>query len=148
MVNEYFITFPTEDAYTEYLLTLKWKSEIICPFCNSKSNTPLRFSFRFHCNSCNSDHSLTVNTVMHNTKIDLRKWVTSLDVYLQDNKLSSRKLSVIVNIDKKTAYRILKKFNSLFNSYKLEVAQILGYDTEKAEALSKVLLINTKRRRY
>jgi transposase-like protein len=147
MVNEIYTVFPSKLLYEDYVFQLKWKGGVVCPFCNSKSNTMMS-NFKYHCNSCNSGHSLTVNTIMHNTKLDLRKWLVSIECFLSDEKLSYRRLSSIVEVDKKSAYRILKTFNTLFRTHKLEVVRILGIDSNKEEVLTRVLLINIKQRRY
>lgn len=147
MLSEYFDTFPLEESFKEYLYKIKWVNLVItCPFCNSKSNTRLTGTFRHHCNLCNTNHSLTTFTVMHNTKIDLRKWLVAIDLFLSMKKLSGRYLANNIGIDKKSAYGIIKKLDHLVKVHKLEVAKNLGYNLPKVQVLTIVLLIKTNRR--
>lgn len=147
MENKFYSLFPTEKAYKDYVFSLKWKGGIFCPFCSSKYHTPLQ-NFKYHCNSCNSNYSLSVNTVMHNTKLDMRKWLISLDSYLSYENLSYRRLSEILQVDKKTAYRILLSLSKLFKTHKLDVVVFLGLNRNIEEVLTHVLLINTRKKGY
>lgn len=99
---------------------------------------------------CNIDHSLTVNTVMHDTKVDLRKWAALLELYLTSSQsLSYRRIASLIAVNKKTADRMQKKLDIFIQIYKLDIIQILGF-THLAieETLTSILLINTRRRRF
>lgn len=139
--------FPTEISYKVFIENIKWRSYVNCPFCNSRAHSKIRNTFRFHCNSCNSDFSITVNTIMHGTRVDMRKWVEALDMYLSRDKISYRELASLIKVNKNTAYRILNQIQILFNTYKLEVVRILGFNSPYYELLTKVLLIDIKSRR-
>lgn len=140
--------FECEESYLNYAAKIRWKSGVNCPFCNQQSNSKIGNS-RYHCNVCNLDHSLTVNTIMHKTKLDLRKWLQFIDIYLNTpNVVSYRKLALMLGVDKKTAYRMQKKMDLFIKNNKLEIIKILGYtELPKEEALTSILLLDTKRRR-
>jgi transposase-like protein len=146
MMNQFFIDFPNDDIYKEYLLTLRWKTNVICPYCGSIKCSRGGSSFIFHCNNCNSNYSLTVNTVMHNTKVELRKWLVSLHYYLNDENLSYRKLSLIIDVNKNTAYRIVTNFQLLFSKKRLIILKLAGLKKNNIEIMSLMLLIDIKRR--
>jgi transposase-like protein len=141
------IHFSTKVLYEEFVKNIKWGASVYCPFCKSKANSKIGNSFRYHCNSCNSDYSLSVNTIMHRTRVDMRKWFMALDIYLSQDKISYRELASKINVNKNTAHRILTKLQNLFNNHKMDVVKILGYDIPHFELLTKVLLINIKSRR-
>src|SRR3954447_11457101 len=124
MIKRMYLEFPDEDCYKNYLLNLRWNEYVICPFCGSFKNTKLDSNFRFHCNACNTNYSLTVNTVMHDTKVELRKWLITLHLYLNDEKLSYRKLSKLIKVNKNTAYRMINALQYLFSKNRLIILKI------------------------
>lgn len=146
MISKLYKQFPEEKSYRTYATNYKWTSKIICPFCGSTQNTLIQDTFKYHCNKCNTNHSLTSSTIMHNTKIDIRKWIIALYLMLTDTKLSYRKLANYIEVDKKTAYRILKMLNYLYNKKKLEVIRISGLPMETIEILTLILLIRIDER--
>jgi hypothetical protein len=85
---------------------------------------------------------------MHNTKLDMRKWLISIYSYLSYENLSYRRLSEILQVDKKTAYRILDSISKLFKTNKLDVVVFLGLNRNIEEVLTHVLLINTRKKGY
>ncbi|WP_271400067.1 hypothetical protein [Salinicoccus roseus] len=83
---------------------------------------------------------------MHNTKVDLRKWLIALYFYLNDEKLSYRKLGGIIQVNKNTAYRMLSELHDLFSYRRLEVLKIAGLNKEPIEVMSLMLLIDLRGR--
>jgi transposase-like protein len=146
MIERIYLDFPNDDCYKEYLLQLRWDNKIVCPFCNSLKNTKIPSSFRYHCNTCNTNFSLTANTILHDTKVDLRKWLITLYLYLNDQKLSYRNLSKLINVNKNTAYRMIKELHYLFTKKRLQIFKIAGYNRDSIEVLSLMLLINIGRK--
>lgn len=146
MTEHVYLNFPDEDHYKRYLLRLRWNKYITCPFCDSIKTTKLKSDFRYHCNRCNTSYSLTVNTVMHNTKVDLRKWLIALYLYLNDEKLSYRKLSEIIKVNKNTAYRMIRELQQLFSKRRLKILRIAGLNKDSIEVMSLMLLIDMRRK--
>ncbi|WP_408733780.1 transposase [Priestia megaterium] len=145
MIERIYLDFPNDDCYKNYLLKLRWTNRIICPFCGSLKSTRLGSSFRFHCNVCNTNYSLTVNTVMHDTKVELRKWLITLHLYLHDEKLSYRKLSKLIKVNKNTAYRMINRIQHLFLKNRLLILKISGLNKDVIEIISLMLLIDIRR---
>uniref|UniRef100_UPI00403FC1D9 transposase n=1 Tax=Bacillus sp. FSL R5-0560 TaxID=2954588 RepID=UPI00403FC1D9 len=146
MITNLYFHFPNDISYKEYLLKLRWSKNIVCPYCSSIRNTQLKNKFRFHCNTCNANFSLTVNTIMHKSKIDLRKWLIALHLYLNDNKLTYRKLGSIIKVNKNTAHRMLEKIGFLFSRYRLAILKISGMSKDAIEVMSKMLILDIKER--
>lgn len=57
--------------------------------------------------------SVTVRTIFHDTKIDLQKWFFVVAcLSLTTNKISSRKLAEILDVNKNTAWGMLDKIQT------------------------------------
>ena len=104
--------FPTEDSYKTFLYNLKFKNLLICPYCYS--NKISTYKNLFHCNICNNKSSITTNTIMHKTRLDYRKWLLALYLFLFKENISYRYLS---SIDKKIKLFIYKFQNRNNESY-------------------------------
>ncbi len=146
MIEHIYLDFPDDDCYKKYLLNLRWNRYVICPFCGSFKNTKLGSTCRFHCNVCNTNYSLTINTVMHDTKLELRKWLITLHLYLNDEKLSYRRLSKLIKVNKNTAYRMINKLQYLFSKNRLTILKISGLNKDAIEIMSLILLIDMRRK--
>lgn len=140
-----FLKFPTEESYKKYLCDLKW-DQPKCPYCSSTKCSVLKTPYKFHCNVCNTNFSVTVNTIMHGTKIDLRKWMIALYFFLYNEKKGYRNLSVVINVNKNTADRVLNRIEWLYAKEKMNILMISGFQKNIIEIISLILLINIKGR--
>lgn len=142
MEQHIYSEFSTEESFKTYLWQLRWKNDICCSFCNSTKNSTIKNSFRAHCNTCNTNFSLTTRTIMQNTKIDLRKWLLAIYFYLFKPNLSYRKLADKLNVNKNTAFKINQKLNTLFNKNKIKILTITSSKKDTILILSSILIIN------
>lgn len=102
--------FPTQEDCLKHLEQLKWKDKPTCPYCKSKKATPVKKENRYHCNSCNTSFSITVNTIFHKTKVDLQKWFLALSLVLNARKgISARQLARDIEVNKNTAWYMLMR---------------------------------------
>lgn len=107
--------FPDEKFCIKLLEEIIWNNSPICPYCNSGNYTRLKNDCRYHCNTCNTSYSVTVNTVFHKTKIPLQKWFYI--IYLKEInglEIPVRLLGEEINVTKDTANRIINKVNSFY----------------------------------
>lgn len=112
-LKEVYSLFPSKNDCFDYLEELRWANKPICPYCNSKHYTVLKKNNRYHCNTCNTSYSVTVNTIFHKTKIDLQKWFYAIHIIMEnDNKISSRELANEISTTKDTAWRITKEIKN------------------------------------
>jgi transposase-like protein len=114
-LEDIYIVFPDEDSCIKFLEDIVWNNHPVCPYCRSINFTPLKNSYRYHCNECNTSYSVTVNTIFHKTKIPLQKWFYI--IYLKEiNELniSVRILGEEMEITKDTANRIINKVNNFY----------------------------------
>lgn len=99
--------FPTQKDCIEHLEQVRWNGMPICPYCNSKNQTPLPKENRYHCNTCNTSFSVTVGTIFHKTRIDLQKWFLAVSLVLNAKKgYSARQLGRDIDVTKDTAWRV------------------------------------------
>ncbi|EGT5235784.1 IS1 family transposase, partial [Clostridioides difficile] len=111
--------FPTDVSYKIFLYNLKLKNSLICPYCYSDKIST--YNDLFHCNICNSKFSITTNTIMHKTKLDYRKWLLAINLFIFDENISYRKLSKNIVVNKNTAYKMIKKLNYLYTYFKIDI---------------------------
>ncbi|MEO0373968.1 MAG: IS1595 family transposase [Cyanobacteria bacterium P01_A01_bin.17] len=96
----------SQEDYVKILEKLRWEGNIKCPYCNSSN--AVRFRQRYHCNGCFTSFSVTVNTFLHNTKIELFKWFAA--IYLVNSgPISVRKLASEIRVNKNTADYMLSR---------------------------------------
>jgi len=122
--------FPTEISCINMLEEIIWGNTPKCPYCNSNNSTPLITGNRYHCNTCNTSYSVTVNTIFHKTKVPLQVWFYI--IFLKESgslNIPLRELSEILNITKDTANRIVNKVNNFhslnFDLYKKIYTKLL-----------------------
>jgi transposase-like protein len=97
--------WPTKESCLKHLEVVRWNGEPICPYCNSKRATPIKGESRYKCTRCNTNFSVTVNTIFHNTKLDLQKWFFAISLVLNAKKgLSARQLGRDLAVTKDTAW--------------------------------------------
>lgn len=107
-----FKLFPTQKDCIEYLEQLRWNGKPVCPYCKSKNNYPLNHDgrCRHHCNGCRKTFSVTVNTIMHATRLPLQKWFLAVSLIANAKKgLSSRQLGRDLGLPVKTSYSVSQR---------------------------------------
>lgn len=100
--------YPTDADCMRHLEAVRWGGKPVCPYCQSTNVTSYKEELRHHCNTCKTSFSVTVQTIFHNTKLDLQKWFLALSLVLNAKKgLSARQLSRDIEVNKDTAWRML-----------------------------------------
>ena len=141
-INNIYILFPTEIYYKKYLYNIRLTKTNSCPYCYSNRIT--LYESIFHCNLCNSKFSITTNTIMHKSRIDYRKWLISIYLFIFDENISYIKLSKIINVNKNTAHSILKKLIYLYSNFKIDIIKLTNTTLSNEEILSNILLLRIK----
>ena len=103
--------FPDEQTAEDWFEEKRWGKAgqpTCCPLCGSKdriSPVPSRKPLPYWCGSCRRNFSVKTNTVMHRSKVPLRKWVVAMFLWSTSLKgVSSMKLHRDLNITQKTAW--------------------------------------------
>jgi transposase-like protein len=73
-LREFQSMFATEEACQEYLAECRWPDGFICPRCGNRSSYEIVKARRWQCTRCRYQVSLTVGTILHNTKTPLTSW--------------------------------------------------------------------------
>lgn len=81
----------TEDEARAYLEAIRWPEGPICPHCGcferiGKLEGEAHREGLYKCYDCRSQFTVTVGTVMHRTKIPLRKWVLAFHILCASKK--------------------------------------------------------------
>ena len=103
----------TEEQCLAYLQSQLWGGAApICPYCGSKRVTILKERGRYHCNGCNSPYSITAQTIFHHSHLPLHKWFVTVASVLEDkDRISARKLALLLGINRNTANDMIKRIN-------------------------------------
>ncbi|MGL5557666.1 MAG: transposase [Paraclostridium dentum] len=140
IIKKVYSAFPTEDSYEQYLSKIKLEKDVNCVYCYSNKITIRKL--KFHCNLCNSNFSITTNTVMHKTKLDYRLWLISIYIFMFIDYISYRELSRLIKVNKNTAYNILIKLSNLFSRNKQQIFNQINFKKTDIENLSRILTFN------
>lgn len=101
--------FPTDVSARDYFETQLWGDIPRCPNCsNQQSETiythPTRLGL-YHCRPCDTQFTVQTNTVMHASKIPLRKWLYGMYLIVTARKgISSYQLAKELGITQKSAW--------------------------------------------
>ncbi len=104
--------FPTEDAAREWFEARIWPEGRHCPHCGSTrthegdggNGMPYR------CSDCRDYFSIKTGTLMHNSRLPLRKWAFAIYLHLTNLKgVSSMKLHRDIGISQKSAWFMLQR---------------------------------------
>src|SRR5262245_39494773 len=102
----------TEDQCIAYLQNELWGGVPTCPYCQSERATVMKDRGRYHCNGCNSPYSITAQTVFHHSHLPLHKWfVTVAAVFEREDRISARKLAVLLGVNRNTANDMINRIN-------------------------------------
>jgi transposase-like protein len=99
--------FSTDEKCREFLEAQRWGAEPACVFCGSLKVTRKKDGKRFQCNEkeCRKQFSVTVGTVIENTKIPLTKWFLAMYILSNHSKgISSLQLASWLDVTQKTAW--------------------------------------------
>ena len=87
-IFEFFKKFEQNENAIKYLEEIRWKDEVICPYCSSKKTCKHqeKNKSRWQCWGCKKSFSVTVGTIFHHSHIDLNKWFLLIALILNAKK--------------------------------------------------------------
>lgn len=103
--EEFSKIYPDRESCFSFLASLKWSNGYHCHKCGHDHyfNGHLQYSRR--CAKCGYEESVTANTIFQNTRIDINKaFYMIFLVYSTKGRISSHKLSEILNIRQSTCW--------------------------------------------
>lgn len=108
--------FPTELDCVEYFESLRWNGSVKCPYCNSSNLLSRTQDFRRKCRDCNKSASVTVNTVLHDTRLPLKKWLYAVSLITDAKKgISALQLQRNLNVSYPTAFSMYHKIRAVMS---------------------------------
>lgn len=101
--------FPTEESARLYFEKKLWNNQPKCPSCANQ--TPKQIYYHpsrlglYRCKCCHTQFSVRSNTVMHSSKIPLRKWLYGMYLIVTARKgISSYQLAKELGITQKSSW--------------------------------------------
>jgi len=111
-----------EKKIFEKIKKIRWKNKVYCQYCGSfliKLHQRHKNGLcRYKCFDCGRIFSDLTKTVFEYTKVPLWKWFYALYETSQKSGISSVELAGKLNINQKTAWRMLDKLRTCFLKYK------------------------------
>lgn len=102
--------YPSEENCIDQLEKILWSKAPICPYCQDSYSCKGDSEHRFFCMLCKASFSVTVKTIFHDSKVDLRKWFYAINIlWKEGRKISVRELGEELKVNKNTANRIVEK---------------------------------------
>ena len=114
--------FPTEESARKWFEACVWPDGRYCPQCGStRTHEAGHNHMPYRCSDCRSYFSVKTGTVMHMSRLPLRKWVFAIYLHLTSLKgVSSMKLHRDIGVPQKTAWFMLQRIREAWNSGDLE----------------------------
>ena len=110
--------FPTEESAREWFESCVWPDGRYCPKCGSiRTHDAGHNHMPYRCSDCRSYFSVKTGTVMHMSRLPLRKWVFAIYLHLTSLKgVSSMKLHRDIGVPQKTAWYMLQRIRKAWES--------------------------------
>ena len=100
--------FGTNEKAEQWLVECRWPDGMRCAYCEGDAIRPRksgRLTPQYHCKTCRKNFTVKTGTVMHDSKLGLRKWAIAFYLYSTNLKgVSSMKLHRDLGITQKTAW--------------------------------------------
>jgi transposase-like protein len=108
--------FPTELDAIKYFELHRWGERVLCAYCGSPRLSKRGNDFRFKCYGCGKSTSVTVDTALHSTNMDLKKWMFAFSIVCDAKKgLSALQLQRNLDISYPTALKMYHKMRDLMS---------------------------------
>jgi len=107
--------FPDEKSCLAYLAEMRWNSMIISPF--DETSKVYLTARGYKCKNTGKYFNAKVGTIFEDTKIPLIKWFMALYIFSSHKKgISSHQLAKGIDVTQKTAWFMLHRLRSAFDS--------------------------------
>ena len=121
--------FPEQKDFIVWLEGVRWGNNLACPYCGANKGISRQAGenrkARLHCNNCKKSYSVTVDTAMQGSKMDLRKWVLTAHILSLNSDISYRKLSALTGVTAANTFTIAKKIRQALTDEDIFLKNIL-----------------------
>lgn len=111
LIAQFEARYPDEQDCIAAVQNWKWPNGYCCPKCGHCESYKIKTRKLplFECRNCGTQTSLTSNTMMHKSSTSLKQWMLAMFlVSCQDAGLNAVKLSNVLRVTYKTAWRMLR----------------------------------------
>lgn len=133
--STFFLRMATVEEAVRFVEEVRWGEKPNCPYCQSfqvsRHQSADRSRPRWQCIECSRAFSATVNTPMHNSRVDLRSW---LAVAAYTVRPPTRQISV-----RSMAHRVHLSRPATVHGIQQRVRGVLEKDDEQSELLLKLI---------
>lgn len=128
-IVDIFEKFPTQKDCIKHLESIRWKDGIYCPYCGDTNINSYKNEYRHHCNGCRKSFSVTVNTIVHDTRLPLQKWFLAIALILNAKKgISAKQLQRDLKVTYKTAWSMGHRIRKAMKSNESLLSGIVEMD--------------------
>ena len=109
---------PDKGACVTHLEQLRWGNKPVCPYCKSTNTYRLKQEYRHHCNACRKSLSVTVGTMLPDTRLPLLKWFRAIRlIFDSENAMSAKQLQRDLGVSYKTAWSMKQRIRNAKNGH-------------------------------
>jgi hypothetical protein len=122
--EEFSRIYPDKESCFRFLSELKWSQGYSCRKCGHDHYFHGHLLYSRRCAKCGYEESVTANTILHDTRIDINKaFYMIFLVYSTKGKISSHKLSEILNIRQSTCWSYSSRIKKVMEDRKKSLQQ-------------------------
>lgn len=119
--------FPTELSCVEYLESLRWGAMQKCAFCDSQNLFARTTDYRRRCKECLKTSSVTTNTLIHDSRVPIKKWLYAVSIIIGAKKgLSAMQLHRNLKVSYPTAFAMYHKIRETMMDANTKVDKLDG----------------------
>lgn len=107
--------FPNERACRKYLIDEVWKGKVKCPYCGNDRKVYRYTNGQFRCAECRKLFRILTGTVYSGIRLPLRKIFMAMYVLSVKTDMSARALAAMIEVNRRSACKLRRKFNELYN---------------------------------
>jgi len=120
--TEFSKIYPDKESCFKFLADLKWSKGYICKKCSNTQHTLGHSPYSRRCSKCDYEESVMMNTIFQNTRVPINKsFYMIFLIYTSKGKISSHKLSEILEIRQNTCWTYSSKIKKLMEERKKEL---------------------------
>lgn len=108
--EEFSASYPDDDSCFKFISSIKWQNGFWCKRCNHSNYSEGRSPYSRRCSRCGYEESATAYTLLQNTRLPINKaFYMIFLVYSSNGRISSHKLSEILQIRQSTCWQYSSK---------------------------------------
>lgn len=117
--EEFSKMYPDKESCFRFLAEVKWPDTYVCRRCGHTHHCNGHSPYSRRCTKCSYDESVTAYTILQNTRIDITKaFYMIFLIYSSKGKISSHKLSEILDIRQSTCWAYSSKIKKVMKEKK------------------------------